>query len=282
MWIELKLRKIKVLNMVLWLLLVTQVGATVSVPSLNDCPDMIFIDGNEDNSLPSNGSGGLFPGSMSRVINVAGIGNQTYYYYIPSSYQSSEALPLMMLWHGAAGAGQAANQAQSMIDLWEDEAESQNFIIVAQVATGASGGWVPGNDSQILGSIFDDMGARYNIENTRIYGWGFSAGGHVWHALGLQNTDFFAAYAVNAGVLAGFAGTTAPLSADRNLPVYVSVGSSDSLLSFAQNDTSVFLAGGWVEGKNYWLDVFTGGHVLPNDAPTKAWANICISTNLDE
>ena len=125
------------------------------------------------------------------------------------------------------------------------------------------------------------MEARYNIEQNRIYGWGFSAGGHVWHALGLQNTDFFAAYAINAGVLEAFAGVTAPLNADRELPVYVSVGSSDSLFSFAQNDRLNFINAGWVEGKNYWLDVFAGGHVLPNDAPGKAWDKICISTVLD-
>ena len=44
--------------MLIWF---AQALAAASVPSLNQCPDMIFIDGNENDSVPSNGSGGAIP-----------------------------------------------------------------------------------------------------------------------------------------------------------------------------------------------------------------------------
>ncbi len=254
-----------------------------SVPSLNDCPDMIFIDGLQNDSLPSGGSGGMFPGASTRTIFVnSSLGVRTYYAYVPTTYQPSEPLPLMFLWHGAGGPGTAPAAAQSVRDLWESTAEEQRFIIVAQEATGTTGGgFIPANAENVLLAILADMEDNYNIELNRIYGWGFSSGGHVMHDKALERTDIFAAYAVNAGILAAAATVVAPLNADRELPVYVSVGSSDSLLSFAQNDRLNFINAGWVEGKNYWLDVFAGGHVLPNDAPGKAWDKICISTVLD-
>jgi len=253
------------------------VNAAASVASLNQCPDMIFIDGFKDESIPSDGMGGSFPGSFQTTINV----NNTYYYYIPSSYQTDQAMPLLVVWHGAAGAGNAVSAAIATRDYWVAEAESNHFIVVAQVATGASGGWEPIPDANRMADIIDDMQARYNIETSRRYVWGFSAGGHVMHAIALQNSNYFAAYAVSAGVLAAYAGNSAPANAMRQLPVYVSVGNTDTLLSYAQNDKLLFLQAGWQEGQNYWMDVFSGGHVLPNDLPEKAWHKICISTNIE-
>lgn len=259
--------------------------ATANVPSLNDCPDMIFIDGNENDSSPSNGVGGGFPGEFSRSI-VVNANNETFYYYIPSSYQNNKPMPIMTVWHGAVYAGGGPAAAQSMIDFWKDEAEARNFIVVAQAIVGSPGcdpcGWRPYEDSVIFAAILDDMEARYNIETTRRYVWGFSAGGFVMHAIALNNADYFAGYAISGAHLgyANSAGYT-PANATRQLPVYISIGQSDQHYAGAVADLTDFYNAGWGLNSNIWFDGFIGGHELLYDLPAKAWDKICISTVLD-
>ncbi len=240
---------------------------------------MIFIDGNQNDSVPSGGSGGAFPGSMQQTI----LGDKTYYYYIPTAYQPSDPMPLVVVWHGQAGAGNADFAAQNMLAFWQAEAEARQFIVLAQVATGEEfGSWVPATDAQILVEILDDMEARYNIETTRRYVYGFSAGGFVMHAIALNNADFFAGYAISGAHL-GFAtgsGIT-PAGAVRQLPAFISVGQSDGHFNAAQADIATFTAASWQEGVNLWFDDFVGGHQLLPELPAKAWDKICISSTLD-
>lgn len=248
-----------------------------SVPSLNQCSDMIFIDGLENDSLPSSGSGGVFPGNVQRTV----AGFSDYYIYIPSGYDPVVPMPVFFLWHGTAGAGNADAQAQAVRSLWGSHAESGQFIVVSQVGTGSQGQWVS-SDVATLNAIVDDMQSAYNIETSRMYLWGFSSGGHWMHALGILYADRFAAYAINAGDLRFAAGNNVfPADADRQMPVYVSIGSSDPNLPFAENDRLAFLQAGWFENQNFWLEVFPGGHTVPSNVPSEIWDKICISTVLD-
>ncbi|KAA3649537.1 MAG: hypothetical protein DWP95_02005, partial [Proteobacteria bacterium] len=72
---------------------------------------MIFVDGFVSESWPSQGNGGPV-NTGQRTIYINGqLGDRDYYYHIPSSYQSGQAMPLMLLFHGAAGAGTAPASA---------------------------------------------------------------------------------------------------------------------------------------------------------------------------
>jgi hypothetical protein len=252
--------------------------ATATVPSLNLCADMVFIDGMQNDSDPSLGSGGSFPGLQQRTV----MGVHDYYLYIPGSYQPSEAMPVLAVWHGAAGAGMADAAAQDMRQYWQNQAAVGGFILIAQVATGSQGGWVPTTDAQILEAIFADVEASYNIERTRRYLWGFSAGGFVMHAIALSNADFFSAYAVSGAHL-GFASSLNifPSGASRHIPALISVGQSDPHFTAAQSGLTDFLAAGWQTDRNLWFDDFIGGHVLLNHLPPLVWDKLCVSTNLD-
>ena len=119
------------------------------------------------------------------------------------------------------------------------------------------------------------MEAQYNIERRRRLLWGFSAGGHFGHGVGLANAAFFAAYGVNAGVLAGYAGSTAPAAASRRIPLNVRVGSSDSLAPFANSDRTVFAAAGWSEPVDYAFAEFPGGHTYAATDVDAQWAFLC-------
>ena len=253
--------------------------ALPDIPSFMDCEDIIFNAGFQDDSEPSNGNGGT-TGNHTRIVFSNGQ-NRSYYIYVPNNYNPAKALPLMILWHGAGGAGTAPTQAQNMRSFWQATAELNNIIIMAQESTGASGGWVPGTDFPILSDILDDLYIDYNIEKTRIYGHGFSAGGHVMHSLMLFNSLEFAAYTVSAGVLEAHAGLSAPANANRIIPVFVSIGLGDSgLIGFVQSNHSVFNNAGWVDNETYWLDEFNGGHQIDAQLPAKSWDKLCLFSKL--
>lgn len=261
------------------------VFGVATVPSLMDCDDMIFVDGFVSESMPTNGSGGsVQTGSRTIYVN-SSLGNQTFYYHIPSTYQAGKAIPIMMLFHGAAGAGNAPAAAEYLRDLWLNTAEANNFIIVAQVATGQQyGSWVHSNMVTILNSILADMSARYNIEQRRIYAWGFSAGGYILHEIALLNADELAAYAISGADL-GYTNSAqppvGPQTASRQLPVVLSVGLSDQRYPSVVADYNTFQQHGWQLGYNLWLDTYVGGHQYFANEPAQVWDKLCISTNID-
>lgn len=223
---------------------------------------------------PSGGSGGAYPGNQSRTVNVSGLGSQTYYLYIPTTYTPGTAMPVMFAFHGAGGTGTSPAAAQAARSDWGSVAASNDFIVIAQASTGSGGGWLAGNDSAILNAIITDAFGAYNIEQDRIYAWGFSAGGHFLHALALQNANFFAAYGVNAGVLAALAGSNAPASAARKIPVDIHIGSTDQLLPYAQQDKTAFQSAGWTLGTNLYYTEFSGGHTYTTTHLSQIWNNL--------
>jgi hypothetical protein len=242
-------------------------------------PDIVFKANFQKSSNPSNGNRGPYPGAFNRTVIYNG-SIHTYYVAIPSNYHPRVASPLLISWHGAAGAGTASINAKATRDFWQATANANEFIIVAQTSTGQTGGgWVPGVDIPILFEIMKDMDRNYNIEKNRIYGHGFSAGGHLMHGIMLANSETFAAYAVSAGVLDAFAGLDAPINATRKIPLFVSIGSQDTtgpnLLSLSRQNHHVFNNAGWIDGENYWIDEFNGGHQLDINLPQKAWAKLC-------
>ena len=260
---------------VLLLLLLWQ-GASFAlpdIPSFADCPDIIHNAGFQQQSQPSSGVGGNYPGAYTNQITVNNTA-RTYYSYIPSQYSPNKAWPLLMVLHGAASPGQTAQAALFMRNFWQATAEQYQMIVVAPVASGSQG-WIPGTDSAIWAAILGEMESDYNIEVARYYGWGFSAGGHVGHWFYLLNSDYFAAYAVNAGVLAAYAGLAYPSNANRKIPVLEMVGTTDTLYPNTLNDQTAFLNAGWQAGKTYQLETFSGGHVLNNDAPEKVAQFLC-------
>lgn len=250
-------------------------GASFTTP-VNSAWQSTGGSGGTGGSNPSGGSGGATPGNQTRSVTVSGLGTFDYYLYIPSSYSPSTPVPVMFAFHGAGGAGTAPAAAQAARNDWSTVAGSQGFIVIAQAATGSSGGWVASNDSAVLNAIINDAFAAYNIEQKRIYAWGFSAGGHFLHLLALQNSTFFAGYGISAGALQALAGTSAPASATRKIPVDLHVGSTDSVVppSVVQSDRNNFQANGWTLGTNLWYTEFSGGHTYTTTHLSEIWNNL--------
>lgn len=268
------------------LFIILQSGQALSlpdIPSFMDCEDIIFNSGFQNDSQPSNGTGGDFPGSFTRSVFAEGQ-NRNYYISIPPNYNSEKATPLLFTWHGAGGAGTAPAYAMAHRTFWKTTGDIHNFIVVAQESTGQNGGWVPSTDFLILSVILQDMYDNYNIETSRIYGHGFSSGGHVLHGLMLQNSEDYAGYAISAGVLEAYAGTMAPSNAARIIPLYVSIGTNDTtgpdLNNLTHLDHIIFNNAGWEDNKTYWIDEFSGGHEIDAEVREKSWNQLCIFSNI--
>lgn len=256
----------------------------------------LFSDGFETGgdarySEPSGGSGGAYPGAQTRSVFVGGQWRD-YYLHVPTGYPFDEPLPLLMALHGAGGAGTAPAAAQALRTAWATTAEAGGFIVVAPVASGVDyGSWVPVDDYPMFKAVIDDAAAHYDIDRSRIHGWGFSAGGHVMHDLALRQRSTapdirtFAAYGVSAGALSALTcshGSGTPTCAGflpqvlRKMPVSLSVGTADTtFLPHAQADRNAFLAAGWTSGATLDYATFAGGHVISPGQFPATWQFFC-------
>jgi poly(3-hydroxybutyrate) depolymerase len=253
--------------------------------------NVVFLAGFEADEAtphePSNGSGGEFPGDQTRVVQVPGGGAHALYLHIPPSYSPTRAMPVLLALHGTAGAGAAPAAAQQVRSDWSGWSDDFGFIVIAPVASGAQGSWDPDSDIPVIFAALDDTGARYDVEQTRITMWGFSAGGHLAHALALNHTDYFSSYGVSAGALTQYAcsdnGSPPPScatllgAAQPKIPVDIFLGNQDPLyLDYgAGGDPSRFEHNGWVLNQDIFYTLFSGGHEYTVAQLGAIWTTIC-------
>lgn len=256
-------------------------------------------------SIPSLGAGGAYPGSLTRTLHIAGLGSgtQNYYVYLPQAYEPSRPWPLLLALHGVSTVDDS--EAMRTRDNWSGVAEGAGFIVAAPVPDGIYQCWngqqnvpceswlVPSgagaDDYDLFAAVRADMESAYNIERTRIYGWGFSSGGHVMHDLGVSqhsaafNATTMAAYAVTGADLAALAcyglsdGDCGKLLAQlpRKIPVDIRIGNSDPNYAYAKSDRDLFLAEGWVRNATLFYNVFVAGHTYTIDQLASTWTNLC-------
>ena len=271
-------------------------ATTVRLPA-TACPggDAIFADGYETPLAipfdPSNGSGGTWPGDVTRSVNVPGVGTRSYYLHVPNGYAPGHPIPLLVALHGAGGAGTAPTAAQTVRTTWTGIADSAGFIVLAPIASGGSGGWIVGDvlgvddDVEAMFAAIADTEAAYDVERSRVHLWGYSAGGHVAHAVALENTSVFSAYSVNAGVLRALACSTSDPGSppcptylggvSRKIPLDIHIGTSDSLYAETQADHTRFVNAGWIDNRTLYFVPFSGGHIYNATHAGEIWNHLC-------
>lgn len=261
-------------------------------------PDTIHVHGFEAQPLryfePSNGSGGGAHGGQ-RSVFVSGLGIKTYYSYVPFAYSPARPMPMLLVLHGTGGPGTADNAANALNQAWSVVAESAQIIIVAAIGNGANGGWnVPppatATDYDMFRAILADMKSAYNIDGSRIHGWGFSSGGSVMNDLvfGPNSTGIdintFAGLGNWAGGLDGVACYNKPESAcmqlvaaaPRMLPIDLHVGINDTnSRPHVLADYSRFQNAGWVPEINLWYRETQNVHEYEPAYFPEIWDHLC-------
>lgn len=198
--------------------------------------------------------------------------------HVPASYDPQRAWPLVVALHGAAAS--PPNAASLIRGLWQPTAELEGALVLAPIATGSNGGWSPDFDTPAIACAIAEVERRYDVDRARRYLWGFSAGAHYGHALALANSTRFAAYAVNAGALYGFAcGTAASAwpcesllpTVARRIPVLLRVGTNDMLEAYTDGDLLRLQLAGWLPEEGVATSKFVGGHVVGAADVAHAW-----------
>lgn len=256
---------------------------TARLPASACSAERIFHGGFDRAPLASGGSGGSWPGEVTRAVVVGGAARQ-YLLYVPSAYRPGRPLPLLVALHGAPGSATLAPMAAGTVRTdWSPVADEGGFLVLAPIASGASGGWSPLADTPVLAAALDDVAAAYAVDVSRVLLWGYSAGGHWGYDLALRNPDVFAGFGASAGVLQGYACDTAgapPCSqllvgVSPRLPVVIRVGASDPLRDHARADRGRLGTGGWQEGDTLDYAEFAGGHVYEAAQLQEVWSRLC-------
>lgn len=169
--------------------------------------------------------------------------------YVPSGYDGSEAVPVVMSIHGYTAS------MQSMVEesRWWEIAEKENFIVVfpqgivrdlpamgnIPCAMWMGGGFAalaqdldPQVDVKVLNTILDKTEAAYNVDKTRIYITGHSNGSMMTLSLAAANAERFAAIAPIAGFGMGEFTTKA------NVPTWMMCGEYEQSMSKLVEDGS--------------------------------------------
>ncbi|PCJ83931.1 MAG: hypothetical protein COA57_10200 [Flavobacteriales bacterium] len=177
----------------------------------------------------------LFFGLVLSFASVAQTGNFTYdgvlrdyILHVPSSYNGSTAVPLVLNLHGYTSDA-LAQQGYSEFD---QVADTAGFIVV--YPNGIANQWnsgfnVPYNsgtdDVGFLSALIDTISANYNIDANRVFSTGMSNGGYMSYRLACELDNKIAAIASVTGSMTP--GQVQNCTALRNVPVLQVHGTAD-------------------------------------------------------
>lgn len=128
-------------------------------------------------------------------------GNETreYTIYVPASYTSSVATPILFSFHG--GGGDGLSMMLGTNDM-RPIADTASFIAV--YPSGSGGAWLHKaptnyNDIYFIEAIIDTLSSQFNIDNNRVYACGYSEGGIFSYELACRLSNRIAAIASVSG-----------------------------------------------------------------------------------
>ena len=143
-----------------------------------------------------------------------------YLLYLPKNYgkEGDKKWPLMLFLHGSGESGSDLEKVKKhgpprLIAAGKDFP----FIVVSPQSPG--GGW----NTEILGSLLEDVIGRYKVDEDRVYLTGLSMGGYGTWDLAMAFPDRFAAIAPICG-----GGTSWKVRRIRDIPTWIFHGAKDT------------------------------------------------------
>ena len=194
-----------------------------------------------------------------KTINVNGV-TREFILYIPSTYGSTDTVPLMLNFHGWTMSSSDQMNLSDMRAL----AESEKFILVYPQGTkfrnrfyGSThwnvGSWTTGSTSDDIGfvdKLINHMSANYNIDLERIYACGYSNGGFFSHDLACNLSNKIAAIgAVSANMSTR---TKENCNPSHPTPVVTVSGTNDNQVSYDGTNFKGQIPHN--EVLNYWIN----------------------------
>lgn len=192
--------------------------------------------------IPSESEQPIFYGKNKILTRIDG-DDREYFVHIPKSYMGKIAVPMVFMLHGTSGDGEEFYNRSG----WREVGDTENIISVFpsswrycihtdgetknttkwNISPDAEwtfcNGQSPRNDIKFLNVIINEMGAKYTIDNKRIYLVGFSNGGQMAAKCSIELSDKLAAVVQNASSF--YLDTI--YTPKRNLPVMYQVGNED-------------------------------------------------------
>lgn len=212
--------------------------------------------------LPPAYSGGTCPEFSGDEVTFSSAGEQrTVLMLWPEEPQGA---PLVYAWHWLGG---NAPDAISYLEL--SKLQDQGYIVVVPTAREGEllewGYFQDADDSYDL-ALFDDtlscLNSQYEIDRSRVYSTGFSAGALFTTRLGMKRSQYLAAIAPLSGGTEPFQPFVTP---ERPLPVLATWGGPEDLyLTLSFEDATLEFAEKMGENGSFVaLCEHSGGHTLP-------------------
>ena len=198
-----------------------------------------------------------------------------YFEYIPSSYDGTKAIPLVLTLHGLGNSKESFRDRHHFYPV----ADTANFIVLTPEALetfilfkGDKTCWNAGvlglnsgvDDTGFLNALLDKIITNYNIDLARIYVTGYSMGGYMTNKLACQLNGRFAAIASVSGT---FGGNFDPSKYNvKSISTLHMHGTDDSTVPYANNSQGMDTE----DLVEFWRDLNNcnnkGDTVLFNDA----------------
>ena len=147
---------------------------------------------------------------------------RSYYLFVPEKAAAGGA-PLLLLLHGSGRNG------RTLVDPWVPLAKAEGIVLVGPDSSNPQGWRIPQEGPDFFHDLVELVRISHDVvDPRRMYVFGHSAGAIHGLGLGVLESEYFAAVAVHAGVLAP---EMAPLlaQAPRKIPLGLWVGTDDPL-----------------------------------------------------
>jgi polyhydroxybutyrate depolymerase len=193
---------------------------------------------------------------------------RTFYVHLPPNYNGKQAMPLVLVFHGATGRARLMPKLTGMNTF----ADAHSFIAV--YPEGLNTRWNEGNggktaaelnDVHFAAAMLDKLNSQYKIDKKRIYATGISNGGFFAQYLAINMPNTFAAVAVVAATLEE--STYKNFKPSKPLPILFICGDDDAIVPYN---------GGSVDTSDE-VEYRTIGRAVSAQDAVKYWvkANIC-------